>query len=154
MFDVMPLRNWRLLALVLAFICAVSHLCVAGPIIPCIEGEQPVPLPGPLSSLFPRPVPFPQLPTAIFQSDGVNLRHITAPPDFECTTFSKQECYGTHPANSPVVASAMRTPSTCFMGPKYRLGLEVARERWRTVIECYGENSPIEWATAVRGGPL
>ena len=52
MFDVMPLRNWRLLALVLAFICAVSHLCVAGPIIPCIEGEQPVPLPGPLSSLF------------------------------------------------------------------------------------------------------
>jgi hypothetical protein len=82
MLDVMPFQNWRLFLLVLAFSCAVPHLCVAGPIERCFGEELPVPLPNPISSVFPRPVPFPQTPTAIFQSDGFNLLRITAPPEF------------------------------------------------------------------------
>src|SRR5580693_2363748 len=77
----MPSRKWRQLVFVLAFICVVPRRSVAGPL-SCTPVESPVPLLNPFSSLFPRSVAFPQLPTIIFQLGGVNLTHITAPPEF------------------------------------------------------------------------
>lgn len=85
MFDVMPSRKWRVLAFVLAFICVVTHHCVAGPLpkpkgkfIYCTSEQYGVPLPNP----FPRVTSIPQPPTRAFWLDEINLTRITIPPEF------------------------------------------------------------------------
>src|SRR5579863_2407707 len=79
-------QHWQRLILVLVFSCVVSHSCFAGPIkrpLFCTQEEQLVPTNLTfLTNLFPRPVPFPQSLTIVFQLNRFDLAHITAPPEF------------------------------------------------------------------------
>src|ERR1017187_3428591 len=105
----MPSRKWRLFVFVLAFTCGVPH-SVAGPLrrapLSCTLVEPPVPLPNPFSNLFLRSVAFPQLPTTIFQLGGVNLRHITTPPEFRAHDSKVKNATG-------VVLPAGQSPPPC-----------------------------------------
>src|ERR1700683_2078684 len=94
----MPSRKWRLLVFVMAFTCVVPHRSVAGPVF-CTPVKPPIPRPDPLSYLFPRSVASPQMPTTGFHLGGVDLTHITPPPEFRAHDPKTADATGSRPAN-------------------------------------------------------
>ena len=91
-------QHWQRLIMVLLISCVVSHRCFAGPIkrpMFCTQEEQSVPSNLTfLTNPFPRPVPFPQSPTIMFQSNRFNLTHITAPPEFRARDSNTKNAIG------------------------------------------------------------
>src|SRR5437899_2827428 len=125
----MPSRKWRPLVFVLAFTCVVPHHCVAGPMPRRLCRVEPplVPPPNPFSNLFPRSVAFPQLPTTMLPLGGVNLTHITAPPEFRAHESKTANATGvilrTSPwpppcrpidIRPPTLSAAVQTSSNCL----------------------------------------